>query len=46
MRFVLLAYLDPAAGSLGYQVMISGLLAVAAACRLYWSNLKRFFTRR
>jgi hypothetical protein len=41
-----LAYLDPTTGSIGYQVMISGLLAIAASCRIYWAQLKRLFSRR
>ena len=34
------AYLDPASGSIAWQVAISSVLAVAAACRLYWQKLK------
>ncbi len=37
------AYLDPTAGSIAYQAAISGLLAAAAACRLYWSKIRRLF---
>ncbi len=40
------AYLDPTTGSIGYQVMISSLLAIAASCRIYWSGIKRLFSRR
>jgi hypothetical protein len=37
-----LAYLDPTSGSIAYQAAISGALAAAAACRLYWHKLKQF----
>jgi hypothetical protein len=37
------AYLDPTAGSIAYQAAISGLLAAAAACRMYWSRIRRLF---
>jgi hypothetical protein len=36
-----LAYLDPTSGSIAYQAAISGALAAAAACRIYWHKLKR-----
>lgn len=36
------AYLDPTSGSIAYQVAISGVLAAAAACRMYWHKLRRF----
>jgi hypothetical protein len=39
------AYLDPASGSIAWQVAISSILAVAAACRLYWQKLKSLFRR-
>ncbi len=42
----LLAYLDPTSGSIAYQAAISGVLAAAAACRLYWHKLKRLFGAR
>ncbi len=37
------AYLDPATGSIAYQAAISGLLAAAAAVRVYWSKIRRVF---
>ncbi len=40
-----LAYLDPTAGSIGYQVLISGVLAAAATLRLYWHKVKRLAGR-
>ncbi len=43
MNLLLLAYLDPSSGSLAYQVLISGLLAAAAAVRLYWHKLRDIF---
>ena len=34
-------YLDPATGSMAWQVAISSILAIAATCRIYWGELKR-----
>ncbi len=39
------AYLDPAAGSIAYQAAISGVLAAAAACRLYWGRIRDLLRR-
>jgi hypothetical protein len=38
-----LLYLDPATGSIALQVMIGGLLALAAAVRIYWGKLRSVF---
>jgi hypothetical protein len=38
---MLLAYLDPAAGSLILQVWIAGLLGALFVARHYWQQLKR-----
>jgi len=40
MSLYIPAYLDPASGSIAWQVAISSILAIAAACRLYWQKLK------
>lgn len=40
------AYLDPSSGSMGFQMAVGGLLAGAAAIRLYWTKLKGLFTGR
>jgi hypothetical protein len=37
------AYLDPSAGSMVFQMTVGGLLAAAAAIRLYWKNLRNVF---
>jgi hypothetical protein len=41
-----LAYLDPTSGSIIYQVIISGALALATAVRLYWHKIKKLFGRK
>ena len=46
MRPTILAYLDPASGSIAWQVAISSVLAIAAACRMYWQKLKNLFHLR
>ena len=39
-------YLDPGASSVIVQVVIAGLIGVAAVLRLYWGRLKAFFASR
>ena len=39
-------YLDPGASSVIVQVIIAGLIGVAAVLRLYWGRLKAFFASR
>jgi len=39
-------YLDPGASSVIIQVIIAGLIGVAAVLRLYWGRLKAFFASR
>lgn len=39
------AYLDPASGSIVWQVVVGGLLAALATVRIYWKKIKSFFTR-
>lgn len=46
-----LCYLDPAAGSLTFQILIGGFLALVATCRGYvrrirWSSLLRFLRNK
>ncbi len=35
------AYLDPSSGSMIFQLAVGGLLAAAAAVRMYWVKLTR-----
>ncbi len=35
----LLSYLDPASGSLTFQILIGGLVAALAVLRRYWSRI-------
>jgi hypothetical protein len=47
----LLCYLDPATGSLTFQILIGGLLAFVATCRGYvrrtpWLKLLRFWRKK
>ena len=39
-------YLDPGASSVIVQVIIAGLIGVAAVVRLYWSRIKAFIASR
>ncbi len=39
-------YLDPGASSVIVQIIIAGLIGVAAVLRLYWGRLKAFFASR
>ena len=39
-------YLDPGSGSIIAQAVIAGVVAVAAAARLYWGRLSALFVRR
>jgi hypothetical protein len=41
-----IAYIDPGTGSLVLQAIAGGVAAAAVTARLYWSRLKRVFTRR
>lgn len=38
------AYLDPGTGSYILQLLIAGLLGAAFALKLFWKNIKAFFT--
>jgi apolipoprotein N-acyltransferase len=39
-------YLDPATGSMVLQVLVGGLLAVAAVLRMYWKKTRSLFSRK
>lgn len=39
------AYLDPASGSLIFQMVVAGIVSVAAVLRIYWRRIKAFFAR-
>ena len=41
-----MAYLDPVTGSMVWQVAIGGLLAGAAAIRMYWSKIRSIFSKK
>jgi hypothetical protein len=41
-----LAYVDPASGSLIFQALIGGAMAVGLTAKIYWRRIRRFFTRR
>ena len=41
-----MAYLDPVTGSMAWQVTIGGLLAVAAAIRMYWSKIRSILSKK
>lgn len=38
------AYLDPGTGSYVLQLLIAGLLGAAFAVKLFWKNIRAFFT--
>jgi hypothetical protein len=39
-------YLDPGAASIIVQAVVAGVVAVAAAVKLYWSKISGLFSRR
>jgi hypothetical protein len=41
-----LAYLDPGTGSMIIQLVLGGLVGMAAITKLYWQRLKSFVTRQ
>ena len=41
--FQLLAYLDPASGSLLLQLILGGVAGLALVLKLYWHRILRFF---
>jgi hypothetical protein len=42
----MLAYIDPGSGSYVFQLLIGGILAVAATARLFWHRIVGLFHRR
>ncbi len=40
------AYIDPAAGSLVFQVVVGAAMAVSLGVKVFWRRLSGFFTRR
>ena len=38
-------YLDPGSGSMIVQMVIAAVLGVGVAIRVFWKNIKSFFTR-
>jgi hypothetical protein len=45
-RMGLIAYLDAGTGSMLMQALAGGVAGVAVVGKLYWSRLKRVFSRR
>ena len=39
------AYIDPSIGSYLFQLLLAGLLGAMFALKVFWGNIKRFFTR-
>lgn len=39
----MLAYIDPATGSMILQVILGGLAAAAVTLRIFWGRVKEFF---
>jgi hypothetical protein len=40
----LFLYLDPGSGSLLIQLILAALLGIGVAVRIFWRNIKAFFT--
>ena len=40
------AYLDPGTGSMAFQLLVGGLVAVLATLKIYWARLKAFTVRK
>ena len=38
------AYIDPSIGSYLFQLLLAGLLGAIFALKVFWGNIKRFFT--
>jgi hypothetical protein len=43
---VILAYLDPSAGSQYFQIAVGGLLAATMMVRQYWRRITALFARK
>jgi hypothetical protein len=41
-----ITYIGPGTGSLIIQAVLAAMLGAAVAARLYWSRIKRFFSRK
>lgn len=41
-----LAYIDPGTGSIVIQSIIATIAGVGFACKVYWSNIKNYFSRK
>jgi hypothetical protein len=41
-----LNYLDPGTGSLIIQLLLGALLAIGLGVRIFWSRIKKIFTRK
>ena len=39
-----MAYIDPGAGSMILQVLLAGILGALFAIKMFWRNVKAFFT--
>lgn len=42
---VLAAYIDPGSGSIIFQALVAGVMAVGFTTRMYWHKLKSVFRR-
>jgi hypothetical protein len=40
-----LAYIDPGVGSMLFQILIAGLVAFGYVIKVFWKNIKSFFSR-
>ncbi len=40
------AYLDPGTGSYLLQLLIAGLLGASMAVKIFWGNIKAFFSKK
>ncbi len=40
------AYLDPGSGSMLFQMIIGGIAAFLYTLKVYWAQLKNFFSRK
>jgi hypothetical protein len=40
-----LQYLDPGAGSIVVQVVVAGIVGLAAVTKFYWTRISSFFNR-
>ena len=41
-----LNYLDPGSGSLIIQLLLGAILAIGLGVRIFWSRIKKLFTRK